>query len=89
MLFLLHLNTYIMGLRPLEIYQLNTGTVSSTSDSDVYRRQILTYKDGLRQILTYKDGLRAEMVNDYWIPFNHTWNDVFSQYYLLHDVWRT
>ena len=61
-LFLVHLNTYVMGLRPLEICwffqrgdRLYTSASESstdvrfwvkrlnTSESDVYRRQILTY----------------------------------------------
>ena len=36
-----------MGLRPLEIFQLfQRGDRLYTSESAVYRRQILTYKDG-------------------------------------------
>ena len=61
-LFLIHLNTYVMGLRSFEICNsFSAGTVLrrqnltfedvrfwriKTSESDVYRRQILTYKDG-------------------------------------------
>ena len=33
-----------------------------TSESDVYIRQILSYKEG-RQKLTYKDGPRTDRVN--------------------------
>ena len=36
-----------MGLRPLEIFKFfQRGDRLYTSESDVYRRQILTYKDG-------------------------------------------
>ena len=45
----MHLNTYVMGLRPLEIFQFfQCEDRLDTSESDVYRRQILTYKDGPR-----------------------------------------
>ena len=38
-----------MGLRPLEIFQFFQCVYRLyTSDSDVYGRQSLTYKDGLR-----------------------------------------
>ena len=38
-----------MGLWPLEIFQLfPRGDRLYTSESDVYRRQILTYEDGPR-----------------------------------------
>ena len=38
-----------MGVWPLEIFQLfQCGDRLYTSESDVYRRQILTYKDGTR-----------------------------------------
>ena len=38
-----------MGLRPLEIVQFfQRGKRLYTSESDVYRRQILTYNDGPR-----------------------------------------
>ena len=48
-LFLIHLNTYVMGLRPLEIFSLfQCGERLYTSESVVYRQQILTYKDGPR-----------------------------------------
>ena len=46
-LFPIHLNTYmyVMGLRPLEIFLLSQcGYLLWTSESDVYRRQILTSK---------------------------------------------
>ena len=45
-LFLIHLNTYIMGLRPLEIFLiLQRRDRLWSSESDVYyRRQILTTK---------------------------------------------
>ena len=44
-LFPLHLNTYVMGLRPLEIFQFfQCGDRLYTSESDVYGRQILTIK---------------------------------------------
>ena len=38
---LINLNNYVMGLRPLEIFSI-------LSESDVYRRQLLSYKDGPR-----------------------------------------
>ena len=42
---LIHLNTYVMGLRPLEIFLLlQRGDRLQSSESDVYRRQILTTK---------------------------------------------
>ena len=45
------------------INSFSAGTVIYTSESDVGRRQILTYKDdGRRQILTYKDGSRTEII---------------------------
>ena len=48
-LFPRHLNTYVLGLRSLEIFQFfQCGDRLYTSESDVYRRQILTYKDGPR-----------------------------------------
>ena len=49
-LFPLHLNTYVMGLRPVEIFKfLQCGDRLYTSESDV-RRQILTYKDDPRTV---------------------------------------
>ena len=43
------LKTYVMGLRTLEIlYFFQCGDRLHTSVSGVYRRQIPTYKDGLR-----------------------------------------
>ena len=49
MIFPIHLNTYVMGLRPSEIwFFFQCGDRPYTSESDVYRRQILTYKDGHR-----------------------------------------
>ena len=48
-LFLIHLYTYVMGRRPLEIFVFFPHRDRIyTSESDVYRRQILTYKDGPR-----------------------------------------
>ena len=49
----MHLNTgrptYVMGLRPLIFLKLfQCGDCLYTSESDVYRRQIMTYKDGPR-----------------------------------------
>ena len=42
-LFLIHLNTYVMGLQPLEIFSLlQFRDRLKSSESDVYRRQILT-----------------------------------------------
>ena len=47
--FPLHLNIYVMGLRPLKMLKFfQCGDRLYTSRSDVYRRQILTYKDGPR-----------------------------------------
>ena len=44
-LFLIHLNTYVMGLQTFEIFSLlQCGDRLYTSESDVYRRQILTIK---------------------------------------------
>ena len=55
------MNTYIIGLWPLEIFQFfQFGDRLYTSESDVYRRQILTYNK--HQILTYKDDPCAERV---------------------------
>ena len=46
-LFPLHMNTYVMGLRPLEIFLLlQRGDRLYTSVSDVWRRLIMTYKNG-------------------------------------------
>ena len=43
LLFLVHLNTYVMHLRPLEIFQFfQRGERLYTSESDVSRRQNLT-----------------------------------------------
>ena len=42
-LFLLYLN--VMGLRPLEFFLFQRGDRLYTSESNVYTRQILTYKD--------------------------------------------
>ena len=46
------MNTYVIGLLPLEIIIViiifQRGNSLYTSESDVYRRQILTYKDGPR-----------------------------------------
>ena len=43
------LNNYVMGLRQLEIFLLlQLGERLFTSESDVFSRQILTYKDGPR-----------------------------------------
>ena len=50
----MHLNTYVMGLRPSEIFQFfqcgggGGGGRLYTSESDANRRQILKYKDGPR-----------------------------------------
>ena len=52
-LFPIYLNTYVyvMGLRLLEIFQFfQYGDRFYTSESDFYRRQILTYKDGPRTV---------------------------------------
>ena len=43
--FRVHLSTYVMRLRPLIIFEFfQCGDRLFTSESDVYRRQILTYK---------------------------------------------
>ena len=43
--FPIHLNTYVMSLLPVEIFLiLECGDRLKTSESDVYRRQILTTK---------------------------------------------
>ena len=51
-LFPLHLNTYVMGLRPLEIfliyYFFRSGDRLYTSESDVWKCQILKYKNSPR-----------------------------------------
>ena len=48
-LFPTHLTTYVMGLRPLVIFHFfQCGDRLYTSECDVYRRYILTYKDGPR-----------------------------------------
>ena len=45
LIFPLHLNTYVMGLQQLEIFSLlQCGERLKMSESDVYRRQILTTK---------------------------------------------
>ena len=50
LLFLIYLNTYVMGLRPLEIFSLlQGGDRLWSSESDVYRRQILTTKVGTQK----------------------------------------
>ena len=47
--FPIHLNTYVIGLRPLEMFLFfQCRDPVYTSEYAVYRRQILTYKDGLR-----------------------------------------
>ena len=57
-----HLNTYVMVLWSLEVFVfLQRGDRLETSESDVYRRQILTSKVD-RQILTSKVDPRAVMV---------------------------
>ena len=50
-----------MGLRPLLcLYFLQCGDRLYTSESDVYRRQILTYKDGPRtERLPTKQGTQS------------------------------
>ena len=53
LLFLIHLNTYLVGLRPLEILIILSGDRLYKSESDVDRRQILTYKDGHRTERVY------------------------------------
>ena len=56
-LLLFHLNTYVMGLRPLEIFQFfQCGDRLYMSRSDVHRRQNLTFKD----------GPHAEKVTAFW-----------------------
>ena len=46
-LFPLYLNTYVMGLRPLEMFEFfQCGDRLYSPESDVYRRQIVTYKNG-------------------------------------------
>ena len=55
-LFPTHLNTYARGLRPLWIFLiLKCGQRLYTSESDVYRRQILTSK--VDYIIMYPNGL--------------------------------
>ena len=50
----IHLNTYVMGLRLLEIFPyFQYGDRLYKSECDIYRRQILTYK---------KNGPRAEVL---------------------------
>ena len=50
-LFLLHLNTYVMGQWLLWILQyFQCRDRPYTSDSDVYKRQILTFEDGPRAV---------------------------------------
>ena len=46
-LFLIHLNTYVMGLRPLEIFLL------FQRGDRLYRRQILTTKADPRAVRVY------------------------------------
>ena len=58
-----------MGLRPLEIFLLlQRGDRLQSSESDVYRRQILTTKVGPRAVRV-KEALRfiIELVNIYFI----------------------
>ena len=46
---MIHLNTYVMGLRPLAVFSFfQSGDRLYMSESDVYRRQILTYRDDPR-----------------------------------------
>ena len=50
---MIHLNTYGISLRPLQIHVLSLFKREDrlyTSQSDVYRRQILTYKVGPRAV---------------------------------------
>ena len=55
-----------MGLRPLEIFSFfQCGDRLYTSESDVYRRQILTYKD----VPALKE-LRATSVQTVLFPMN-------------------
>ena len=54
-----------MGPRPLEIFAFfHYGDSLYTSESDVYRRQILTYKDGPRTE-RFKDDSASMRKNDY------------------------
>ena len=56
-LFLINLNTYVMGLRPLEIFLL------LQSESDVCRRQILTTKVDPRAVRAQDDRHTKRITN--------------------------
>ena len=61
-LFLVHLNTYVMGLRPLHIFLvLQCGDRLQTSESDVYKRQILTSKVDLRTVRAKHQDLQRSV----------------------------
>ena len=67
-LFPLYLNTYVMDLRPLEIILFfQRGSHLYTSESDVYRRQIPTYKDGPRAVRV-KNTLKTMILYIYRKP---------------------
>ena len=61
-----HLKCVAGRLQKMAVFRIHlfipfqSGNRLYTSESDVCRRQILTYKDGRRQILTHKDGPRTE-----------------------------
>ena len=60
---MIHLNTYVMGLRPLEIFLLlQCEDRLWSSESDVYRRQILTTKVDPRAVRA--KGLKHTFVED-------------------------
>ena len=64
-----------MGLRPLEIfYFFQRGDRLYTSESDVYRRQIMTYKDGPRaERVNPTAGERFVLVGPYIQCNVHGW----------------
>ena len=63
-LFLVHLHTYVMGLRPLEIVELlQSGDQLWTSESDVYGRQIVTFPQSVckKEVISEdSDGLTTK-----------------------------
>ena len=66
-LFLIHLNTYVMGLRPFEILSLlQCGDRLQLSESDVCRRQIRTTEVGPRTVRVNRDLVKEHPFKPKW-----------------------
>ena len=69
-----------MGLQPLEIvFLLQRGDRHYASESDVYRRQILTHNDGPR-------AERVKVVTKCYVYW--PWQDMIDDYYVLLPIFR-